>query len=344
MSQHQNVDNGNRQVGNLGSAILDALKASGKSASDIVAPPKNAMQKVNEYDVTWNQELLGTLKLSVDGYNLVYSNGEIEGHSYSQISVPDRPTHINVQMIAELKPGVRLWHVSNGAEMRNCTTGNIPVFQVPVTWNAPGSGFEDGAWVPHTRRKDIDNIDLILEDRSGRFIEVQVSITTRNGKFYLNLQEVYAGHNVRTTTAVAKRLGKVYHKIDEKRVAIVVPLFEHNAYPGADYLKTWNAIGVKLITECLKEGRSVCLSDATYAEWQQPAFPEPRKKGNLTGIVTFFNVVIGYGFILGSDGKNYFLHFKNLDQEYLPVPMEFYEFHPGMDNGKPKAYHAKRIR
>jgi len=332
-----------KHIGNLGEAIANALKQSGKSVDDIVAPPKPAEQRIVVRGITWEQEVLGELTLSVDGYNTKWQNDSVVAHTYAGLDVKDLPEFINVQIVAKLRPGVRLLHVSNGSNMFDCTKGDVPTFQVPVTWHASGED-EGGPMVPHTRRTDIDNIDLILVDQIGRFIEVQVSITTRKGTFFLNLQEVYAGHIVRTTAAIAKKLGLNYYRINDQSVAIVVPLFVHNAHPGADYLRTWKDIGNQLVKMAIEGGRSVQLSRATYAKWEEPKYPQPTVADKTVGLVTFFNVVIGWGFMRGADGKHYFLHFKDLRQEYVPVPGEFYEFHVGQENGKLRALAAKRIR
>jgi len=44
--------------------------------------------------------------------------------------------------------------------------------------------------------------------------------------------------------------------------------------------------------------------------------------GAMTGTVKWFNEKKGFGFILGEDGKDYFLHFSNIEKQGFKTVLE----------------------
>ena len=42
----------------------------------------------------------------------------------------------------------------------------------------------------------------------------------------------------------------------------------------------------------------------------------------MTGTVKWFNEKKGFGFILGEDGKDYFLHFSNIEKQGFKIVLE----------------------
>lgn len=167
--------------------------------------------------------------------------------------------------------------------------GTIPPFPVKVTW--------DGR-KPFTRVKHRDNFDVVLlNQENGQFIQVEISITTRNGYCWLLCQEIYCGQWVRTNKSRATATGLT--TIDHGRYPLlVVPLYAANAYPGADYLRIFPEIGQQVAPMVTEWKAYVPFHKSVQAVWapQPIELPEAMKaKGWKLAVPYHFNGVIGFG-------------------------------------------------
>lgn len=198
------------------------------------------------------------------------------------------------------------------------TDVQLPTFRINVDWNE-GRGHN----MPQTRAKFQDNFDLIWLQPDGTFVQLEISVSTRKGKFWLVVQEVYGGQVVRTTQAKVEKLGVQSVKANG-HVAFVAPLFPQNAFPGSDYLKNFGTMGAaKVVQYALDHKASVALSECSVAKWEPSVTVLPdamKNNGWKTATVLWFNLVIGWGFALCEDGKPCFVHFSNiLDETGRPV-------------------------
>jgi hypothetical protein len=201
---------------------------------------------------------------------------------------------------------------AQGGHVTDVTKGGMPVFRVNVKW--------DGN-IPHTREKDKDNFDIVLLRQDGMFMQLQVSLVTRSGYFWICIQEVYAGMIV----AANKEQETDFTSIDLDRdgKAFIAPLRAENAAPGTDYLKTFKDMGPKVVRFAASSGMTIPFDDMMVLEWK------PEWKGldeSTAGAgweeanVVFYNLVIGWGFALLADGRSCRIHFsKILDEEGRPL-------------------------
>ena len=171
----------------------------------------------------------------------------------------------------------------------------------------------------HTRVKDKDNMDVILILPDGKFVELQVSLTTRRGAFWIAIQEVYSGQVVRTTNAKADQIGLVSLPAGNGLKALVVPLYPKFAYPGADYLDTFHGIGTQLVAYAVGEvGAFSQLSKATVARWEPEWSQLPEsyaQKRFEPAVVDWFNLVTGFGKATTESGEKVFIHFNAIEDE-----------------------------
>lgn len=194
-----------------------------------------------------------------------------------------------------------------GVLHRYCT------LEVPVQWKGQPNEY------PFTREKDVDNVDIILLDADGNFINVQVSLVTCGHDFYVGLQQVYRGHVVRTHGG----------RFD------FVPTDAIHAYPGCNYGEIWQTMSESLASVAKEEEASMQKSRVRPARWQS-AYNLPERKGWSQGTVGYYNFVTRFGQILEQVGddeyESYFVHFTNLLDEKTgnkPSKSTLLVFEPG---------------
>ena len=289
--------------------------------------PKNQVRP-ESFNLCWINDLFGTLTIEGQGVNL---GEQEEGQSASTSSVwtevtflrtgsgkENHPEVLTFHLDAVLQPGVSLFQGQGKVVID--VTERIPVFRVPVKWNEVKIGNEK-VLVPSTRVPDQDNIDLVFLSSSGMFVEIQISITTRHGKFWLGVQEVYSGQIVRTTHDKARKIPLQSLPIGSL-VGLVVPLYAENAAPGADYLKSFK-MGPQVIKWAFEKGATVPLSECVAVKWQPDQRPLPEKLAQSEwsrAVVLFFNIVIGFGFAQLDDGRTTRIYFdKVVDEDGAPL-------------------------
>ncbi|MDO8482439.1 MAG: hypothetical protein Q7S86_01310 [bacterium] len=267
--------------------------------------------------IEWNFPSFGSLKIEVQGFRL----GTVQKNHLSMrvpILLNNRePAVIPFLFTKTVVDSVRILH-AQGNEVTDMTDVQLPTFRINVDWNE-GRGHN----MPQTRAKFQDNFDLIWLQPDGTFVQLEISVSTRKGKFWLVVQEVYGGQVVRTTQAKVEKLGVQSVKANG-HVAFVAPLFPQNAFPGSDYLKNFGTMGAaKVVQYALDHKASVALSECSVAKWEPSVTVLPdamKNNGWKTATVLWFNLVIGWGFALCEDGKPCFVHFSNiLDETGRPV-------------------------
>jgi cold shock CspA family protein len=194
-------------------------------------------------------------------------------------------------------------------------TTTVKPFPVTVRWQGDQ---------PQTRLTHRDNFDAIfLNPISGQFILVEMSIVTRNGYFWLMAQELYCGQWIRTTQKRVVTELKLQSIPHGRYPMTVVPLYDANAYPGADFLEQFPEVGQQVAPFVIQLGAFVPYHKCVKAVWTpKPAeLPEAmRGKGVILGVTKFFNGVVGYGQLICEDGEPCFVHFSNVvDDRGTPV-------------------------
>lgn len=267
--------------------------------------------------VTWKSRLFGTVTIELQ----VFTMGTPEQLDRFTMVVPlfldeRKPGVINFLLNKELAEGVRLYHAKNGPAT-DCTEGRIPQFRIQANWTESG-------WrsVPRTVSKNEDDIDLVFLDtkgsedgRKGAFVQLEISLSTRRGLFFLTIQQVYAGQIVRTTAANAEKTSLQTVKCKDGLVS-VVPLYPENAFPGSDYIKNFGYMAPSFLQFANEHGASVPLSKCVIARWEPIAKEMPlemKNNGWQMATTKWFNDCLGWGFLHCADGQACFVHFKQIE-------------------------------
>ncbi|MCH7828705.1 hypothetical protein IH982_02430 [Patescibacteria group bacterium] len=235
------------------------------------------------------------------------------GYRGCSLSVAGRPDVIDIRVRAKGN-GITPIAIYGGQPFEYAEDMEF-LLQVPVQWKQQGN-----VWVPHTRERGKDNVDIILLDSNLRFKDVQVSLLSRKGRFYVVVQEVYAGW-IRVVE-------------DEVRFVPSNPIY---AYPDADYRETWRGMGNVLATMARVVNGVLDTMGGTPLEEPTPAVWEPKEVPNQDGWkrghVLFFNPITNTGRLLGEDGITYHLFGNDLvgvqGEVHMVAAMAAVYFRPG---------------
>lgn len=164
------------------------------------------------------------------------------------------------------------------------------LLEVPVTYNGN---------VPFTRQKGKDNVDVILLRDDCYLKDLQVSVTSRKGSFYLNVQKIWSG-----ALAVSEE--------QDAGVAICefVPDEAVFNYPGANYANIWRGMA----EEILRVAKDLELKLPKASELRRPRWEAARlapQKDWYDGTVNYYNMVTGTGQIYRR-GETFFVHFSSI--------------------------------
>lgn len=175
---------------------------------------------------------------------------------------------------------------------------------VPVEWKG-------GA--PFTRVKGKDNLDVVFMDKDGSFVDVQVGIITRHGRFFLTAQQIYKGLVVRTRQYEG---GPVVHEF--------VPTDPVHAYPGCSYDGIWGPMATEVIKAAIEDHTSRKLSEvrSKIVAWHPPQVSSPKPGSDWRqGVVMYFNMITGTGRVQDvTNGRDFFVHFNDvLTEDAVPV-------------------------
>ncbi|MBY0473403.1 cold shock domain-containing protein [Patescibacteria group bacterium] len=291
----------------------------------------------------WGHDLLGSIEIGVANFKMSPITAQVGPNNWTRIYPMDgvrQPKVVQVRFTGQLNDGVALLYAQGTNVTNMMGEDKFPAFNVPVAWKAR----TDGDDVPHTRVKDMDNIDLILI-LDDKIFQLQVSVITRKEKFWLCAQETHGGQVIKTTVERAAELGLTPHQVGDD-FYIVAPLFSENAYPGADYLKNFKDVGGAAVEHVVNFGK-VVETEYEPEQWtmasEGAALPEGCKAENgwKIGMITWFNVVLGWGFALDQDGNTVFVHFQSVvDEDKRPIVLGE---HPGiLQPMSPVAFKTKK--
>jgi cold shock CspA family protein len=244
--------------------------------------------------IDWSHPLFGTVRIDTRRFEI----GEVEQigpNTWAPIILKhNEPATIQLDFAHEVHDDVFVLRTQAGI-VTDVTWGGIPSFEVTVEWISDR---------PHTRQKEKDNFDLIFLKKDGFFVQLEISIVTRNGRFWLCVQEIFGG------TFAENGLSDI----------VALPLYAENNYPGVDYLKMCKEAAPELLEFVAQHCQMIDVImvgvPAWEPKWAHPLSEPMKKNGWVRAVIKYFNVVIGYGFVLCEDGKTCFVHFSNIVDEF----------------------------
>lgn len=294
----------NQKVGTFGAAILAA-----DSKGTVRAKWAHA-QASQRTHVGWEHPLFGEMLIYVSNFRLD-NQQDRNGYYWSNINLDtSTPPALFVRFGANLNEHVVGIYSARDGNVEDCTAKMIPPLRVPIEWR---DSEHHEHKVPHTRQRGVDNVDIVLLLQSGAFMQLQVSVLTRGGKFFLSVQEIWGGEILELAEGVdAGELQFV--EIDGQRYT-VAPIWSEQAYPGGSYLKTFKNMGPKVIRYATETSECQIPLARTLVpmEWDPPSFPE-NEKGWEGGIVTFFNPIV-MGRALLKDGRDVYINLASILNE-----------------------------
>ncbi|MEO8637279.1 MAG: hypothetical protein ABI430_00040 [Candidatus Taylorbacteria bacterium] len=292
-------------------ALDDIQKEAGEPA---VEPPVNRPMFGSDSvtrSVSYENQHFGSVSVSINDFTMgeyFHPLGDIFT-MVVPLHITGQPNKITFSLQRELADGVRLYWAQNGPP-KDCTEEDVPTFSIPITWMARAQ--KD---IPSTVDKVGSDIDLVFIDQSGRFILLNISLASIFGRFTLTLNQAYGGQVVRTTPENAQKC-KLQSVVIKGHVASVVPLFAEDAYPGADFFRSFKYLAGGVVTSAIEIGASTPLHKCVIAHWEPEEWELPTELqmegGWQVATVKMFPPSIRYGFLLCEDKKDCFVHFKQL--------------------------------
>jgi hypothetical protein len=212
--------------------------------------------------------------------------------AYAHIYCHDDPTTIGMHInIIPASSDAKIYAVRDNTTIVEPHQGKFP-FSVPVEWKR-------GA--PKTRKRGMDNVDIHIVERDGRFVDIQCGVITRDSVFFLTAQQIWEGAVVRTRSAD--------HKVKWDTVA-TNPI---HAFPGANLQAVWSTMAEAFLDRTFEDDRSTPLSRVKVAKWAPPELPTVIEDGYQAGIVDYDNMITGTGQIHGADEVKRFFHYSDIE-------------------------------
>ncbi len=274
--------------------------------------------------VTWKSQLFGELQVAVEeSYGLGNSQQVDRFTLVAPIFLSGNPEQFDFNLTILGGKKVKVFTSQNSPVVERVSGDEIKV-SFPVEWRDGHRGQKMPSTVQGFR--DIDVLFLDTDGngdgRKGAFIQVEVSIATRNGQFWLCLQQVFAGQVVSTTEARAKEVELTAVRVGNHYGA-AVPLFSENAYPGMNFFGPFGYLAQSFVMAAIECGAYVPNSRCVVAKWrpEDREIPEAlRASGWTRAWVSWFNPVVGFGFLFCEDGLSCLAHFKQIE-DYAGRPV-----------------------
>jgi len=208
--------------------------------------------------------------------------------------LPERVSTLTVNITVDWRPGMTVLAIQAGKVTDLGPLTPHCTFEIPVEWRTGKPDF------PFTRVTDVDNIDIILLQKDGKFIDIQVSAGAQGQKFVLGLQQTFAGHAVRT-----RGKGGVIHTF--------IASDPIHAYPNFTYGGTWPTMSHLLTEVTIEEGANRQKCQVKTATWQ----PETAEAidGWEEAHVEWWSMVLRCGKIRNKDGGLDFVRDKFLVED-----------------------------
>lgn len=215
-----------------------------------------------------------------------------------------------------LKEGVEILY-GLGDQLVNLDTTEPTPFVLPVAWNK-GRG-KDAEARPTITAKSKDFQLFVMHKEL--VIHLDVAVVTRDGLFWLTLQEVTGMQVLRHDSDVdVEGLTSV---IVGEHGYTLVPAYDENCYPGFDPVasieRSYPGRTKKLLQFAAEFGAFVepdsCSPGAWNPQWPAEVPAELAQQGYVKAVVQWFNLTIGWGFLQLEDGRACFVHFKAIEDD-----------------------------
>ncbi len=280
-------------------SFADALKQmhSSDGTTGAAAPQREQKWKSEGGHLIWeDMNLFGALRVRMEYYlsevfkDGVYTRAKVNlGHG--------RPDFVDLEFDLKQAAGVRVLRFQ-GPEMMDCTDSKrAPTLRVQIKWEKKGQN-----WVAKSRQKDKDNIDVCFLRPDGVFVQLQVSLSSRDGQyFWLTIQELNVGQVVRTTEDKAAEMGiSRFLYNNNAKAALVIAASAANAFWSFNFIGGFKDTSAGLIPYALEIGYTSQLSTCIVAEWSPKEAdmpPELAISGFVMATCLWFNVIYGFGVV-----------------------------------------------
>lgn len=262
----------------------------------------------------WSHDQFGSLHVSTP-FNMgaVTNDGP---NAWAKLNVKHEPTSVSFGVTAKLADNVHVLVLNNGHMTAMEDEDVFPDFTVPVEYKTDQR-------YPSTKTGTNDR-DIVLLRADGVFINYEVGLVGRRHDLFVTGQETYGGQVVVMDLDDAKTYPDLKFVEVDGRAVTVVPLYAENAYPdhenSAFYRQFLDILpgADKVLEYAYRKGAYIDDGVLELAEWDPEFLPVSEKqaaKGWMPAAITFFNLVIGWGFALTEEGKSVFIHFKDFITE-----------------------------
>lgn len=280
--------------------------------------------------IEWSHPELGTVMVQLKQLSFT---GEVfqEGpNTWRKINLRQHtPSEIVLEVGYELPKGVELLHGFVDRVINSSEVPHLDPFKVKIEWSDGPQ--RDSDPIPNLSHGQDEDFQLYLVNKAtGFLVHLDVSIVSRKGTFWVTVQEVLGAQVVKYDDVlypdgVAEYTSVVFDEKDGKKEGervgyTLVPVYAENAYPGNDPVasmnRSYNKRGEKVLAYCDKLGIGVSVEHCAPAEWN-PEWPEHvptdlRQKGYEEGVVLWYNLTIGGGFIQPRIGEPCWVHFSKI--------------------------------
>jgi len=224
----------------------------------------------------------------------------------AKVSFRERPSSLQLKLRFEnSNPKNYIYLLRSGKPAEEIGSGDVRLLLVGVKWDGD---------IPQTRDREsnTDCLDFFVMQPNGRFVDVEVGLVTRGGKFFISAQRVYEGQAVRTREA-----GKL--------VTQLLPGRAIHAYPDSNFQNVWTTLADTVLEKVTTMKASEQKSRAYVPRWNPPTLPQLNGDW-MPGVVRYFNSMTGTGELEDGAGKRYFVHYRDIlpyrDGQPLPeVPL-----------------------
>ncbi|MES2216148.1 MAG: hypothetical protein V4481_02535 [Patescibacteria group bacterium] len=322
------ITNTTAPLADLEQALIDteltAAKKLGKKAPETKAA-WSTDRMTNK--ITWTMLGLAELSVSVIGFSLGKSVQE-GGMLYAPVYAQGEPDQITLVLKYKLLGASRVFHSQFG-QPKEYTGKDLPPLGVKVDWQVPVGG-RHMARVPHTRVKNMDNVDVVFMTEDGSFVQVQIGLVTRSGGFWVTVQQIHADQVVTTNELLAINMGWPHVKTESRLIAIAAPLLpQHCTPPNKYYLEVFPNMGPELIRLAAEARCCVARSEMIVPEWSPVQIKGDLpakicgKSSWVKATVNYFNLIVGSGTASLADGTVIQVHHTRILDSQSGQPLHF---------------------
>ncbi len=296
--------------------------------------------------IEWEHPEIGAIQIELKPLRFgehVYQDGP---NTWRRIRMGDhRPSSLTLECIYNPNSDVEFLY-GLGQQLFDIAKQMPKPFEVPITWT-PGSKPDDHETpsLPHDATEDFQIFGI--NRTNGFLVHLDVSIVSRNGSFWVTVQEVLGARIVWHSSEIDLT---DYSSIEiGDRSYSLVPVYDENCYPGNDPVasieRSYKGRSRHLLRLAAGFNAAIPAEECDPGMWQ-PQWPaevpdELKKKGYQSMIIQWFNLTIGWGWGVLENGRPVHVHFKQIQDENGNFVAQQGDF-PVVQPGKP--YYAKLLK